>query len=395
MSGLVAPHGGGALRPLLLPDGERAAAIERASDLASLPMTSREVADLLMLGMAAYTPLEGFMGADAWRSVCTEMRLPEGALWPIPITLSCPEAWAGSLTVGQEIALADAEGGPAMGVLRLAEIYTPDKTLECENVFGTADTAHPGIAKVMAQGGVNLGGAVTVFSEGGYPAAYPALYRRPEETRARFESLGWTKIAAFQTRNPMHRSHEYIAKVAVEMCDGVFIHQVLGALKEGDIPAEVRTRAIDALVRNYFAPGTCIQSGYPIEMRYAGPREAVLHAILRQNFGCSHLIVGRDHAGVGAFYGPFDAHRIFDSLAPGSLEIEPLKFDTTFYCFGCQGMASARTCPHGEDRRLVISGTRLREMFENREPVPPEYSRPEVLAVLQEHYESQARGRPS
>ena len=389
MPGLVAPHGGGVLRPLLLPEGERAEAAERAKDLVSLPMTSREVSDLLMLGMGAYTPLEGFMGADAWRSVCADMRLPGGALWPIPITLSCSKEWAGALTPGQEIALADADGGGAMGVLTLAEVYMPDKALECESVFGTADPSHPGVDKVMAQGETNLGGAIAVFSEGVYPGAYPALYRRPEETRARFESLGWSKIAAFQTRNPMHRSHEYIAKVAVEMCDGVFIHQVLGALKEGDIPAEVRTRAIDALVRNYFAPGTCIQSGYPIEMRYAGPREAVLHAVLRQNFGCSHLIVGRDHAGVGTFYGPFDAHRIFDTLPPGSLEIEPLKFDTTFYCYGCQGIASARTCPHGEDRRLVVSGTRLREMFLNREAIPPEYSRPEVLAVLQEYYDGQ------
>ena len=390
MPGLVAPHGGGALRPLLLPEVERAEAIERARDLASLPMTSREVSDLLMLGMGAYTPLEGFMGAEAWRSVCTDIQLPGGVLWPIPITLSCRATAAEALQTGQEIALVDAEGGPAMGVLALDEIYTMDKTEECETVFGTADPSHPGVAKVMAQGEVNLGGALTVMGEGIYPEAYPALYRRPEETRARFESLGWSRIAAFQTRNPMHRSHEYIAKVAVEMCDGVFIHQVLGALKAGDVPADVRTRAIDALVRNYFAPGTCIQSGYPIEMRYAGPREAVLHAILRQNFGCSHLIVGRDHAGVGAFYDPFAAHRIFDSLPAGSLEIAPLKFDTTFYCYGCQGIASARTCPHAEDRRLVVSGTRLREMFVNREPIPPEYSRPEVLAVLQEHYDGQA-----
>ncbi len=390
MPDLVAPHGGGALRPLLLPEPDRAGAIERAKDLASLPMTSREVSDLLMLGMGAYTPLEGFMDADSWRSACTEMWIPGGVLWPIPITFSCSAASAEALSVGQEVALVDAEGGPAMGVLTLAEVYAPDKDLECESVFATTDPAHPGVAKVMGQGEVNLGGTVTVFSEGVYPDTYPALYRRPEETRARFESLGWSKIAAFQTRNPMHRSHEYIAKVAVEMCDGVFIHQVLGALKAGDVPADVRTRALDALVRNYFAPGTCIQSGYPIEMRYAGPREAVLHAILRQNFGCSHLIVGRDHAGVGSFYGPFDAHRIFDTLPPGSLEIEPLKFDTTFYCYGCQGIASARTCPHPEDQRLVVSGTRLREMFVNREPIPPEYSRPEVLAVLQEHYDGQA-----
>jgi sulfate adenylyltransferase len=290
--------------------------------------------------------------------------------------------------VGQEVALTDGQDGPVMGILTIAEIYSPDKTLECDSVFGTADPAHPGIKKVLDQGEVNLGGAVRVLDEGIYPDTYPDLYMRPEDCRARFEKLGWSKIAAFQTRNPMHRSHEYIAKIAAEMCDGVFIHQVLGALKEGDVPAEVRTKAIAALVENYFAPSTCIQAGYPIEMRYAGPREAVLHAVLRQNFGCSHLIVGRDHAGVGTYYDPFDAHRIFDTLEPGSLEIEPLKFDTTFYCFGCEGIASARTCLHDTARRLVISGTQLREMFENGDPIAPEYSRPEVIAVLREYYEN-------
>jgi sulfate adenylyltransferase len=240
----------------------------------------------------------------------------------------------------------------------------------------------------MAQGEVNLAGPVQALSEGNYPRAFSGLFLRPAETRALFEAQGWSKVAAFQTRNPMHRSHEYLAKIAVEVCDGLLIHQVLGKLKPGDIPADVRIRAIDALVVNYFVAGTVIQAGYPIEMRYAGPREALLHALFRQNFGCSHLVVGRDHAGVGDYYGPFDAHRIFDDLDPGSLETEPLKIDITFHCYKCGGMATGRTCPHGGKDRLAISGTRLRAMFANHEPIPPEFSRPEVLEILQAHYDS-------
>ena len=239
----------------------------------------------------------------------------------------------------------------------------------------------------MQQGAVNLAGPVIVINEGHYSETYPGLYFRPAETRALFQAQGWNTVAAFQTRNPMHRSHEYLAKIAVEICDGLLIHQVLGALKPGDIPAEVRVASINALVANYFVPGTVIQAGYPIEMRYAGPREALLHAVFRQNFGCSHLVVGRDHAGLGDYYGPLDAHHIFDQIDKGSLEIQPLKIDVTFHCYKCEGMATGRTCPHGEEHRLNISGTRLREMFVNTEPIPNEFSRPEVLDVLQTYYD--------
>jgi sulfate adenylyltransferase len=240
----------------------------------------------------------------------------------------------------------------------------------------------------MSQGPVNLGGPVRTLSEGHFPETYQGLYHRPAETRALFLEKGWSKVAAFQTRNPMHRSHEHLAKIAIEVCDGLLIHQVLGALKPGDIPADVRVRAIDALVRGYFTPDTVVQAGYPIEMRYAGPREALLHAVFRQNFGCSHLVIGRDHAGVGDYYGPYDAQEIFDTLEPGSLQIEPLKIGITFFCYKCDGMATGKTCPHDDGDRLAISGTRLREMFANHEPIPPQYSRPEVVAVLQENYDS-------
>jgi len=227
-----------------------------------------------------------------------------------------------------------------------------------------------------------------VLSEGEYPEKYADLYLRPEQSRALFIEKGWSRVAAFQTRNPMHRSHEYLAKIAVEVTDGVFIHQVLGALKPGDIPADVRTRAIQAMIDNYFRKDTVIQAGYPIEMRYAGPREALLHALIRQNFGCSHLIVGRDHAGVGDYYGPFDAHHIFDELWEGALVTRPLKIDITFYCKKCYGMATAKTCPHDSKHHISISGTQQREMLSSNADIPPEFSRPEVVAILKEYYAS-------
>ena len=389
MSQLVPPHGSETLKPLLIPEIERAEERKRAAGLKSVPITSRETSDLIMLAMGAYTPLEGFMGHDDWRSSVLDMTLADGAFWPIPITLSCAADLARSIAAGEEVALVDAASGEIMAVMEVKEKYAIDSGLECSNVFRTADEAHPGVAKVMAQEEVNLGGRVMALSEGAYPKTYKGLYLRPAETRALFGEKGWSRVAAFQTRNPMHRSHEYLAKIAIEICDGVLIHQVLGALKPGDIPAQVRVRSIEVLAENYFVPGTVVQAGYPIEMRYAGPREALLHALFRQNFGCSHLIVGRDHAGVGDYYGPFDAHHIFDTLAPGSLVTRPLKIDITFFCYKCGGMATGRTCPHGADDRLSISGTRLREMFANREEIPAEFSRPEVVAVLKQFYDTQ------
>ncbi len=388
MSNLVKPHGGGPLKPLLLPEAERANEIARAGEMTKVPLSSREVSDLFMLAMGAYTPLEGFMGEADWRGCCTDMKTSDGLFWPIPITLSCDEATADSIAIGNEVGLVDGETGEILGTQKITEKYGIDRDLECQEVFRTTDAAHPGVQKVMEQAPVNLAGPVRAVSEGHFPETYKGLYFRPEETRAMFEKNGWSRVAAFQTRNPMHRSHEYLAKIAIEICDGLLIHQVLGALKPGDIPAEVRVGAIDALVENYFVPGTAIQAGYPIEMRYAGPREALLHAVFRQNFGCSHLVVGRDHAGVGDYYGPFDAHHIFDEIPSGSMETQPLKIDITFFCYKCNGMATGRTCPHDREDQLSISGTRLREMFANHEQIPAEFSRPEVVEVLQAYYDS-------
>jgi len=361
--------------------------LERAEKLVKIPMSSREISDLFMLAMGAYTPLDGFMDEEDWHGCCQRMTTKSGLFWPIPITMSCSEDVANNIAIGDEIALIDAENRKILAIQTVTEKYTIDKHFECQEVFRTTDENHPGVQKVMQQAAVNLGGPINALSEGIYPEAYKGLYYRPEQTRSLFKENGWSKVAAFQTRNPMHRSHEYLAKVAVEICDGILIHQVLGALKPGDIPAETRVNAIDALVENYFVPGTVIQAGYPIEMRYAGPREALLHSVFRQNFGCTHLVVGRDHAGVGDYYGPFDAHQIFDTLQPGSMEIQPLKIDITFFCYKCNGMATGKTCPHEEGDRLAISGTRLREMFANHENIPEEFSRREVVEVLQTYYD--------
>ena len=384
---LVKPHGHSELNPRLVEEAHRPDHLAEAKTLKSVSMTSRELSDLLMFGMGAYSPLNGFMGEESWRKCCTNFTTDQGLFWPIPITMSVPDDVASSISIGQKVALTD-ENGTIYGTLEVDEKYSIDKELECREVYRTVDPKHPGVEKVMAQAPVNLSGSVTVLNEGVYPSTYKGLYLKPEETRAIFEKNNWSTVAAFQTRNPMHRSHEHLAKIAIEICDGLLIHQVLGALKPGDIPADIRVAAIDALVENYFVPGTAIQAGYPIEMRYAGPREALLHALFRQNFGCSHLVVGRDHAGVGDYYGPFDAHHIFDEIPKGSLETQPLKIDIAFYSYKCGGMATGRTCPSDESQRLNISGTRLREMLANGEPVPEEFSRPEVIDVLRRHYDA-------
>ena len=382
MRGLVRPHGGGSLRPLMLSGGALAAERKRAASLPSIRVSSREKGDLVMLGIGGFTPLEGFMTRADWQGVCDGYRTAAGVFWPIPITLSTDA----DVAVGSEIALADPDDGELLATMRITEKYAIDKAHECASVFKTTDPAHPGVKMVMQQPAANLAGPVKVLSDGGFREKYGELFMTPAETRTEFERLGWSRVAAFQTRNPMHRSHEYLAKVAIETCDGVLVHSLLGALKAGDIPAEVRTRAIGVLIEKYFRAGTVVQAGYPLDMRYAGPREALLHALFRQNYGCSHLVVGRDHAGVGSYYGPFDAHGIFDEIPRDALETRPLKMDVTFWCYRCGGMASGRTCPHGDADRLQVSGTQLRKWLSEGSAVPAEFSRPEVLEVLRAYY---------
>jgi sulfate adenylyltransferase len=387
MKGLVNAHGGGDLNPLLLEGEALAAERKRAQTLPRVNITSREAGDLIMMGLGGFTPLAGFMGEADWLGVCNEMRMADGLFWPIPITLSTDAETAQGLNTGAEVALHDPSRDETMAVMRVEEKYGIDKAHECRQVFGTADTDHPGVKMVMAQGEVNLAGPVKVLSQGQFPEKYPELFLTPAQTRERFIERGWSTVAAFQTRNPMHRSHEHLAKIAIETCDGVLVHSLLGKLKPGDIPAEVRAKAIATLMREYFVEGTVIQAGYPLDMRYAGPREALLHATFRQNYGCSHLIVGRDHAGVGDYYGAFDSQKIFDTIPEDALEIRPFKVDWTFWCNRCENMASMRTCPHeAEGDRLLLSGSKLRKLLSEDQPVPDHFSRPEVLEILRAYY---------
>ncbi|MGE4576644.1 MAG: sulfate adenylyltransferase [Candidatus Pseudothioglobus sp.] len=382
MSKLVPPHGSKKLKTLTLHGSERKSELKKAESLPKLMCSSREFGDVVMLGIGGFTPLDGFMNREDWQSVCDNMTMKNGLFWPIPITLSTNDK---TIKEDQEVAIVYEKTNEIIATMMITEKYTIDREHECNTVYKTTDMEHPGVVLVMSQGEYNLAGPIKVLSDGGFPSQYGNLYMTPSETRAYFDNKGWSSIAAFQTRNPMHRSHEYLAKIAIEICDGVMIHSTLGELKPGDIPAEVRSEAISTLIENYFVDNTVLQSGYPLDMRYAGPREALLHALFRQNYGCSHLIVGRDHAGVGDYYGPFDAHNIFDEIDDG-LVTKPLKIDWTFWCNKCAGMSSMKTCPHSHEDRLLLSGSKLRHLLSENLDVPDNFSRPEVLEILRKYY---------
>ncbi|MEW5923028.1 MAG: sulfate adenylyltransferase [Candidatus Zixiibacteriota bacterium] len=384
MSKLISPHGSDKLKVLLLEGKEKEAELKKAQGLPKVVMTSRETGDLIMMGIGGFTPLEGFMGEADWKGVCRDMKMTNGVFWPIPVTLSHDQ----KINPGTEICLISGETNEIMGTMKVSESYKIDKEFECKHVFKTADMEHPGVKMVMAQKEWNIAGKVKVLSESYFPKEFKGIYQTPTESRRIFEEKGWKTIAALQLRNPMHRSHEYLAKIAVEVSDGIYIHQLVGKLKPGDIPAEVRVKCINTLVESYFDKSRVVTGGYPLDMRYAGPREGLLHAVFRQNFGCTHMIIGRDHAGVGDYYGPFDAQEIFYQLWDGALECKMLPIDWTFWCYKCGGMASMKTCPHGKEDRLFLSGTALRKGLSEGGDIPAEFSRPEVLAILREYYAS-------
>jgi len=376
------------LKILLLEGKEREEELKKAEKLPQVLLSTREVGDLIMMGIGGFTPLEGFMDEADWKGVCQDMKMKNGTFWPIPITLSITEEEVKTFKVGDEICLVSSETKEIMGTMKVTQTYKIDREYECQQVFGTTDMEHPGVKMVMEQEPVNIAGPVKVLSESYFPTEFKGIYQRPAESRKMFDELGWSRVAALQLRNPMHRSHEYLAKIAIEICDGLYIHQLVGKLKPGDIPADVRVKAIEVLVDNYFVKGSCVQGGYPLDMRYAGPREALLHAVFRQNYGCSDLIVGRDHAGVGSYYGPFDAQKIFEKLWPGALITRPLNIDWTFWCNKCNGMASMKTCPHGKEDRVLLSGTLVRKTLSEGGELDPHFSRPEVLKVLQAYYQA-------
>ncbi|MDL2274924.1 sulfate adenylyltransferase [Desulfosarcina sp. OttesenSCG-928-G10] len=406
MSTLLPPHGGKGLTVCLLEGAEKEAELKKAAGLKKIEISPRVKGDLIMIGIGGFSPLTGFMTKADWKGVCEKFLTADGTFWPVPVCLDVAKADADAINVGDEVALYDPEGKEIMATMKVTEKYEmtdADKKWECEKTFmgeGTPTTEefwkiakddHPGVQMVMNQKEFNLAGPVKVLSEGEYPTKYAGVYHRPAESRKLFEERGWNEIAALQLRNPMHRSHEYLCKIAVEVCDGVYIHSLVGNLKPGDIPAEVRVKCIDALVKNYFVEENVIQGGYPLDMRYAGPREALLHATFRQNYGCSRMIIGRDHAGVGDFYGMFEAQTIFDKIPnPGNgkgLLCRPLKIDWTFYCHKCDGMASLRTCPHSKDDRVLLSGTMLRKMLSENMQLPDHFGRDEVVVILRKYYE--------
>jgi sulfate adenylyltransferase len=348
---------------------------------AALVLSERAASDVELIGVGAYRPLGGFMTEADYRSVLRDMRLADGQVWTLPVTLAVTTAEAARWRVGDELPLADPEGR-LLAVLSLEDKFRYDREEEARLVYGTTDPAHPGVAALFAQGEVLLGGRVRLVAR--RPPRFPAYALDPADTRALFRARGWRTVVGFQTRNPIHRAHEYLIKVAAELVDGVLIHPLVGETKADDVPAEVRMRCYEAMLEHYFPRDRVVLAVLPAAMRYAGPREAVFHALVRRNYGCTHFIVGRDHAGVGRYYGPYDGQRIFERFAPEELGIRPIFLEHAFYCRRCAGMATRKTCPHDEAAHVVLSGTAVRAKLAAGEAPPPEYTRPEVAAVLVE-----------
>jgi len=376
----ISAHGGGELVDLKAPAAEQASLRAHADKLPVVTLGAREIADLEMLASGAFSPLNGFMGEADYLRSRDDLRLASGIPWSIPITLGVDEATARSLAPGKDLALAN-EAGVRLAILKLTEIYQVDRQQEAAAVFGTAEDAHPGAKNVTSTPPYCLGGKVILFAD--IPGRTFLEYRHdPRETRAKFRELGWRKIVAFQTRNPTHRAHEYIQKAALEICDGLLLHPLVGETKGDDVPAAVRMDTYKVLLELYYPKDRAMLTVMPAHMRYGGPREAILHAIIRRNYGCTHFIVGRDHAGVGTYYGTYAAQKIFERYAPGEIGITTLNFENTFYCSKCGGMASFKTCPHTDADRLLLSGTKVREMLRAGQAPPPEYTRPEIAAIL-------------
>jgi len=370
---LIKPHGG----ELVDRTGERP---DNLDLLEILTLTPRELADLDMLASGALSPLTGFMGRSDYESVLEDMRLASGLPWAIPVCLAVDEA-----PKGDRVALA-AEDGRKLAVLDVADVYPSATEAEAQNVFRTTDEAHPGVARLYGQKPNYLSGRVTVFDRP--EPQFPELALDPRDTRAAFAERGWKRVVGFQTRNPIHRAHEYLTKVALETVDGLLVHPLVGDTKGDDVPADVRVDCYRTLLADYYPEDRVLLSAFPAAMRYAGPREAIWHAICRKNYGCSHFIVGRDHAGVGDYYGTYDAQLIFDEFEPHELDVEPMFFEHSFWCKACGSMASAKTCPHDNEQHVFLSGTKVREMLGNGEVPPTEFTRPEVAEVLIEAYRS-------
>jgi sulfate adenylyltransferase len=374
---VIAPHGGRLVDRIVR--GQEADEVRRrARELPALRLSARQLSDLLLLANGTFSPLEGFLGQTDYERVIEEMHLANGLPWTIPVTLAVSADHAPP--EGSEVALHDA-GGTLRGIMRVDDVYRYDKAREAREVYRTEEEAHPGVAALYAQEETLLGGPVTLLADPAEPSPH---YLSPAETRAAFAARGWQTVVGFQTRNPVHRAHEYIQKCALEIVDGLLLHPLVGETKSDDIPADVRMRCYEVLLANYYPRDRVLLSVLPAAMRYAGPREAIFHALVRKNHGCTHFIVGRDHAGVGSYYGPYDAQKLFDQFAPERIGITPLKFENSFYCRSCAGMASEKTCPHGPEHHVELSGTAVRALLRAGELPPPEFSRPEVARLLVE-----------
>ncbi len=378
---LIAPHGGELVNRVADP-AEAAELQEQARSLPKLALNTREESDLDLLAIGALSPLSGFMGEDDYRSVLEDMRLASGLPWSLPVTLSTTEERAATLASGQRVALT--RDDEPVAFLDVEEVYSYDRQREAKLAYGTTEDAHPGVRALYNQGDLLVSGPITLFRR--EPKLFPEYNRTPAETRQVLKEKGWETVVGFQTRNPVHRAHEYIQKCALEIVDGLLLHPLVGETKSDDIPANVRMKCYEVLLENYYPQDRVVLGVLPAAMRYAGPREAIFHAIMRKNYGCTHFIVGRDHAGVGNYYGTYDAQEIFDRFEPGELGIVPMKFEHSFWCNDCEGMASTKTCPHPPSSRVVLSGTKVRAMLSSGEMPPQEFSRPEVARILIDAY---------
>ncbi len=384
----IAPHGG-LLINRFIGEKERNDIVDQIEKYPSLTLNARQWSDIELIANGAYSPLTGFVGEKDYRSIINNGRLVSGLAWAIPILLLIEKEDADCLKISDEVILRD-DDGKNIAVLHLDEIYRIDKEEMAQKIWQTTDMKHPGVKMLFDEGGVALAGQVDVVRLE-TPHNFREFRLTPLETRQYFKERSWRSVAAFQTRNPVHRAHEYLQKVALEMVDGLLLHPLVGETKGDDIPADVRMECYKTLLKNYYPQDRVLLSVMPAAMRYAGPKEAIHHAIIRQNYGCTHFIVGRDHAGVGNYYGTYDAQKIFDRYSKDELEITPLKFEHTFYCNKCEGMASEKTCPHRADERIILSGTKVRERLSNNQDLPNEFSRPEVVSILREHFSKSQR----